>query len=139
VPYALASGDSAAAFLFTNRLRAGHPTNPRNKILWVVHSPRDGEPLIISARWSADSSVRVRFRRPANSAPGEIYPSWIDLPRAGCWALTLRWGAHRTTVDLQVQPPARITASSELEHRVQVASGERRERAVNDGHLVESG
>jgi hypothetical protein len=111
-PYALASADSAAAFLFTAPLRAGHPTNPRNKILWVVHSPRQGKPLIISARWGADPSVRVRFRQPADSSPGEIYPSRIDLPRAGCWMLTLTWGAHRTTVDLQVQPPARTAASS---------------------------
>jgi hypothetical protein len=111
-PYALASADSAAAFLFTNPLRAGHPTNPRNKILWVVHSPRQGKPLIIAARWGADPSVRVRFRQPANSSPGEIYPSRIDLPRAGCWTLTLAWGAYRTTIDLQVQPPTRIAASS---------------------------
>jgi hypothetical protein len=112
VPYALASGDSAAAFMFTDPLRAGHPTHPGNKILWVVHSPRDGNPLLISARWSTDPSVRARFSQPADSSPGEIYPTGIDLPRPGCWKLTLTWGTHRASVDLQVRPPARRAASS---------------------------
>lgn len=111
-PYALASGDSAAAFMFSHTLRAGHPTDPGNKILWVVRFPRNGKPLIISARWSADPSMRVRFVQPADSSPGEIYPSGIDLPRPGCWKLTLTWGEHRASVDLEVQPPARFAASS---------------------------
>lgn len=112
LPYALASGDSAAAFMFANPLRAGHPTNPGNKVLWVVRFPRNDNPLIISARWSADPSVNVRFSQPANSSPGEIYPSGIDLPKPGCWKLTLTWGAHRASLNLQVQPPARIATSS---------------------------
>lgn len=106
LPYALASDDSAAAFMFANPLRAGHPTNPGNKVLWVVRFPRHGNPLIISARWSTDPSVSVRIRQPANSSPGEIYPSAIDLPKPGCWKLTLTWGAHRASINLQVQRPA---------------------------------
>jgi hypothetical protein len=43
VPYALTSNDAAGAFFFANPLRAGHPTNPSNKVLWIVRvSGRNG-------------------------------------------------------------------------------------------------
>jgi hypothetical protein len=104
VPYALASGDTAAAFFFAPKLRAGHPSNPANKVLWIVRLPRNGHPLLITARLSTDPSQLVRIRRPADSSPGEIYPSYVDLPNPGCWELQLAWGRHRARVDLQVQP-----------------------------------
>ena len=106
LPYALASGDAAAAFFFANPLRAGHPTNPSNKILWVVHYPRNGKPLNILARSLTDPGKTVRASWPADSEPGEIYPSYVDLPKSGCWALTLSWNAHTARLDIQVQPPS---------------------------------
>src|SRR3954465_15701814 len=62
VPYALA-GDGKAAAGFFGRLRAGHPTNPANKVLWIVRAPRDGRPLRIVAR---QGSATVRITRPAD-------------------------------------------------------------------------
>ena len=35
-------GNAAAPFFFAPTLRAGHPTNPANTVLWVVRFPRDG-------------------------------------------------------------------------------------------------
>jgi hypothetical protein len=102
VPYALASGDAAGAFFFAPKLRAGHPENPSNKVLWIVRSPRNGHPLTITARPSADPSSVVRISLPADSSPGEIYPSDVDLPKPGCWRLSLAWGSHRAHIDLQV-------------------------------------
>jgi hypothetical protein len=102
VPYSLASGDAAAAFFFARTLRAGHPTNPSNKVLWVVRFPRNGHPLEISARFGRDPSEVVRSSWPADSDPGEIYPSGVDLPKPGCWHLELSWGSHRASVDVQV-------------------------------------
>lgn len=104
LPYAVASRDAAAAFMFADPLRAGHPTNPSNKVLWVVRYPRNGKPLIIDARWGRDPSIHVRSRWPADSSPGEIYPSGIDLPHPGCWKLALTWGPHHASINLQVQP-----------------------------------
>jgi hypothetical protein len=104
VPYALASKDAAAAFLFAGRLRAGHPTNPSNKVLWVVRFPRDMHPLTVTARFGADPSKLVRFSRSADSSPGEIYPTSIDLPTPGCWQLALAWGPHRASIDVRVDP-----------------------------------
>ena len=107
VPYALASGDVAAAFFFAPRLRAGHPENPSNKVLWVVRLPRNGHPLQITARLGRDPSRVVHSSWPANSSPGEIYPSAVDLPAPGCWHLALAWGTHRAGVDVEVHPSVR--------------------------------
>ncbi len=106
VPYALASGDAAAAFFFAPRLRAGHPENPSNKVLWVVRFPRNGNPLEITARLGRDPSRVVRTSWSAGSSPGEIYPSGVDLPAPGCWHLALAWGPHRASVDVEVHPAA---------------------------------
>jgi hypothetical protein len=102
-PYALATGDRAAAF-FADPLRAGHPTDPANKVLWVVRQPRQGMPLTVSARRVGTRSSALRISRPADSGPGEIYPSYVDLPQAGCWRLALAWGSHRAAIDVQVAP-----------------------------------
>jgi hypothetical protein len=104
VPYALASGDGAAAFFFARHLRAGHPENPSNKVLWIVRFPRDGHPLEITARLGGNRAKVVRTSWPADSSPGEIYPSGVDLPQPGCWHLELTWGSHRATIDVQVHP-----------------------------------
>ena len=84
VPYAVAGGDAAAAFFFAHPLRAGHPQDPANKVLWVVRAPRDGQPLHITAR---RAGTTVRLTRPADSGPGEIYPSpsTSRAPAAGGW------------------------------------------------------
>ena len=42
----------------------------------------------------------VTVVQPANSGPGEIYPSIVDVPTAGCWVLNLAWGAHRAALAL---------------------------------------
>jgi hypothetical protein len=106
VPYALASGDAAAAFFFAPRLRAGHPENPSHKVLWVVRFPRNGNPLEITARLGRDPSRVVHTSWSADSSPGEIYPSGVDLPAPGCWHLALAWGPHRASVDVEVHPAA---------------------------------
>jgi hypothetical protein len=106
VPYALASDDAAGAFFFANPLRSGHPTNPSNKVLWIVRFPRDGHMLTITARQSTDPSDVVQIRQPADSSPGEIYPSYVDLPKPGCWRLSLAWGPHRARIDVQIMRPA---------------------------------
>jgi hypothetical protein len=59
-PYALGRQGEVAAFLWARPLRAGHPQNPANKILWVVRLPRNGQSLSISGhpRGSAKPSVK---------------------------------------------------------------------------------
>jgi hypothetical protein len=70
----------------------------------VVRAPREGHPLLIDATSATTPSRTVHLREEADSGPGEIYPSYVDLPTPGCWHLALRWGAHRATVDVTVHP-----------------------------------
>ena len=58
--FALGVHRKALAYFFAH-LRAGHPTNPANKILWIVHPPR-GSDLV-------DPSPPARRRPPACHSP----------------------------------------------------------------------
>ena len=80
LPYAVAEQGDAIAFIFGYPLRAGNPTNPNNKILWVVRSPRDGSDLVIRARPLHATTPIITVRQAANSGPGEIYPSDVNVP-----------------------------------------------------------
>ena len=101
VPYALSSPPTAAAVIFGYPLRAGHPQNPANKILWLVSlSPRAGS-LDLSVRLVGTTvpniSQSVKFL-----ASGDL-PSIVDVPRPGCWQFDLSWSGHRTAIELQYQ------------------------------------
>jgi hypothetical protein len=96
VPFVIASPPLAAGFLFGYPLTAGR-TNPSNKILWVVGKPRASSSLDITAR---SEGVSVKESVPPDSGPGEIYPSIVDVPRAGCWHIELRWAGNTAALDL---------------------------------------
>lgn len=100
LPYAIASPPSAAGFLFAYPLRAGDVSDPNNKILWVVGIPRDGSPLHVSVHPFNATAPKVDYTFPDNASPGEIYPSIVDVPSAGCWHFDLSWGPNETGIDL---------------------------------------
>jgi hypothetical protein len=100
VPFTIDRSQSVAGFVFGYPLRAGHPENPANKILWVVRAPRGGSDLTITAHPLGAVTPVVKVVEPANSGPGEIYPSIVDVPTAGCWVLDLAWGSHRAALAL---------------------------------------
>jgi hypothetical protein len=93
-----------AAFIFAYPLRAGHPENPASKILWVVRQPRDGSDLLLSGHLLSRATPTVELRRTADSGPGEIYPSIVDVPASGCWTFTLKWHGHSDTIELPYAP-----------------------------------
>jgi hypothetical protein len=97
--YVVAHPPLVAGFLFSDPLRAGHPENPANKILWVVRTPRDGSQLIIDGRPLGAALPRVHEARPADSSPGEIYPDGIDVPTAGCWQFDLSWATSHAQIE----------------------------------------
>jgi hypothetical protein len=101
LPYVVAAPAMAAGFIFGYPLRAGHPANPANKILWVVRTSRDGAALQITVRPVAAAAPVLHEEVPANSGPGEIYPSVVDVPKAGCWHLALRWRTGHAELDLR--------------------------------------
>jgi hypothetical protein len=100
-PFAVSDQGNAAAFLFGYPLTAPSRADMTNKILWVVRTPNGGQPLTITARHVSASQPVVRVQLPADSGPGEIYPSIIDVPTPGCWQFTLQWPHASATVDLQ--------------------------------------
>ena len=100
VPYVLAMPAHAGGFVFGYPLRAGHPQNPNNKILWVVGAPRNGSSLEITGHPLNAATPSVDVTQPANSSPGEIYPSIVDVPKPGCWHFDLAWSGNKTSVDL---------------------------------------
>jgi len=112
LPYALASHAAAAAFFWAPTLRAGHPTNPTNKVLWIVRYPRNGQPLRILARSGASPARTVHMSFPPDSSPGQIYPSYVDLPTPGCWRLTLRWDTRVASLIIDVHPAGTTAASA---------------------------
>jgi hypothetical protein len=86
--------------LFGYPLRAGRRQDgANNKILWDMRDPRDGQPLLLTARPLAGGPA-VNLTFPADASPGEIYPSTIDVPTPGCWHMTLQWNGHTATIDL---------------------------------------
>jgi hypothetical protein len=102
IRYALSDEGNAAAYLFGYPLRAGSPADPDDKVLWVVRRPRDGLPLRLTGRLLGASAPRtVSSTWPADSSPGEIYPSIVNVPVPGCWRFTLAWNGHRDSVDLR--------------------------------------
>jgi hypothetical protein len=90
----------AAGFLFVQPLRAGHPDNPSNKVLWVVGPTRNGSTLTIDAHPLGATSPAIHETHIANSGPGQIYPDGVDVPTAGCWQFDLRWAGNHTQMEL---------------------------------------
>jgi hypothetical protein len=100
IRYALAERGHVAGFLFGYPLMAGNPRPYSDKILWVVAYPRDGLPLRLTGHPLGAATPVVSSIWPADSSPGEIYPSEIIAPSPGCWQFTLSWNGHTDTVDL---------------------------------------
>lgn len=103
LPYIVATQALAGGFIFGYPLRAGHPQGPSNKILWVVGMPRDGSALVIEGHPLKSPKPSIRVTQPADSGPGEIYPSIVDVPRSGCWHFDLSWASHHAVVELLYQ------------------------------------
>jgi hypothetical protein len=101
VPWMKTAAGRAVAVVFANRLRAGQPEDPANKILWIMRLSRNGSPLSIRATPLRGRAPVVTASWPANASPGEIYPSYVNVPTAGCWHLQLRWAGHTDSIDLR--------------------------------------
>ncbi|GAA4235258.1 hypothetical protein FHR32_006719 [Streptosporangium album] len=97
----MGTGGDVVGYLFVRPLHAGKPADASNKILWYVRLPREGKDLVMTGHPKGASGPVVRHRFPADSSPGEIYPSIVDVPAPGCWTFDLAWGEHRDTVDLK--------------------------------------
>jgi hypothetical protein len=96
-PYVLGARGDILGVVFGYPLAAPPAADRNNKILWVSRVPVTG-PLTITAR---QDGVPQPETREVAGGPG---PSIIDLPRPGCWHLTLTWSGHTDTIDLRYEP-----------------------------------
>jgi hypothetical protein len=101
LPFAVSAQHNVVGFLFGYPLAGYRRSDPTNKVLWIVRTPRHGHPLVLTARPLGTSHPIVRERLSADSGPGEIYPSIVNLPSPGCWHVTLRW--HHASASLNLQ------------------------------------
>ncbi|MGK5684141.1 hypothetical protein [Actinoplanes sp. URMC 104] len=99
VPQVYGAAGDIVAIIFGRPLQASPAPDRGNKILWVAREPVErGNDLHISA---VLDRADVRHEQTVAGGPG---PSLVDLPRAGCWHLTLTWGDHTDTLDLTYEP-----------------------------------
>lgn len=99
LPWVLSAEGNLIGFLFVDLHVQAGADGANNKILWVSKVPRGGQPLRLSLR-PADGGAAVTMTEEADSSPGEIYPSIVDVPTAGCWHVTAEWNQNRATLDL---------------------------------------
>jgi hypothetical protein len=86
--------------LFGFPLNAPPADDHNNKILWVSRAPLTrGDDLLITAKLDGTTDT---VDRKVLGGPG---PSIVDLPKPGCWRLTLRWSGHTDTMDLAYTRP----------------------------------
>jgi len=106
LPYVVSAEGNLVGVLFGAPLQAPAATTGRtNKILWIVREARGGQPLMLTAHRIDGPGSEVATTEEADSSPGEIYPSIVDVPVPGCWHVTARWNGNTATVDLQYGPP----------------------------------
>ena len=101
VPYVLGTGGHIVAILFA-QLVAGSDVAP--KVLWV--SRQDSAPLKpLEIQAQLDPAGPTVHRTVANG-PG---PSYLDLPRVGCWHLSLTWDGGKQSDTLNLRYVGRPT------------------------------
>jgi hypothetical protein len=106
LPRVLAPDGNVLAVLFSAPFSPPMPSQS-NKILFIVRQARDGKPLTITATRAGRQTVHVT--QSAESGPGEIYPTVVDVPSAGCWHLALAWNGHHSSVNVRYYPTVRST------------------------------
>jgi hypothetical protein len=97
-------GNLVGVFFGENLVAPARTQGAQNKILWISSVPRDGSALTLTLT-PQSGGAPVTVTQPANSSPGEIYPSIVDVPRTGCWSVVAEWAGHRATLELPYQKP----------------------------------
>lgn len=94
-PHVLGEHGKILAVLFVQP-RVHQPAGTYNKILWVARAGYG--PLHISAHLQGTSQTTTR------ELPNGPGPSYVDMPAAGCWQMSLSWAGYHDTLALQYLP-----------------------------------
>ncbi len=130
IPTAVSKNGLVSATIFANPLHApARPSGAANKILWVVKLPREGLPLTITATPLDHNGPAVTINEPADSGPGEIYPSIVGAVFAHGPTLTpdrqrcALYRICRTAGDRPTLPPSGTPDHSRCRARPMPLSG----------------
>ncbi|MFG2008470.1 hypothetical protein ACGFNF_05285 [Micromonospora sp. NPDC048868] len=100
MPHVLGARGEIVAVLFGHPLSRSRKHGTNNKILWVARPaatpPAATTPDALRITATLDGAG-TRVTREVAGGPG---PSIVDLPRAGCWHLELRWSGRTDVLDL---------------------------------------
>ena len=106
VQFVLGDKGRILGVIFGYPLTAPPPTAGRaNKILWTASPASDDR----STDRAASADLKIDARQPGSTdvvhreVPGGPGPSIIDMPRPGCWHLTLMWSNRTDTLDLRYE------------------------------------
>jgi hypothetical protein len=99
MPHVLGRSGDVVAIIFGYPLLAPPAKTRSNKILWVAreHDQPLGDMRITAQRMRGRHTAGRHVVRVVRGGPG---PSIVNLPAAGCWRLTLRWGTRSDRMDL---------------------------------------
>lgn len=106
--YVISDDQTALGVLWAEPMLAGEPgpDRPSNKILWIVNRPRKGSDLVVTAVPIGSPGNPLELTFEADSGPGEIYPTEIDVPTPGCWRMELQWAGHAAVVTVPYEGQA---------------------------------
>jgi hypothetical protein len=102
MPHVLGRSGEIAAIVFGYPLLSPPSETRANKILWVSRrSIKPPDKLGIRAqRMRGDGPVGQHVVRVIVGGPG---PSYLNVPTAGCWRLSLQWSGRSDELDLDYQ------------------------------------
>jgi len=95
IPHVMGRRGDILAAIFGYPLTEPQQGSKTNKILWVARVPPTG-----SGNLKIDAQLDGTDEKSQSEVSGGPGPSIIDVPRAGCWHLTLTWSGHTDSMDL---------------------------------------
>ncbi|WP_410809038.1 hypothetical protein [Micromonospora sp. 067-2] len=99
-PHVLGARGEIVAVLFSHPLAQVRQDGSTNKILWVSRPATSPSDSTSSANLTITATLDGTDTKASREVVGGPGPSIIDMPRAGCWHLELRWAGHTDTIDL---------------------------------------
>lgn len=100
MPHVFGAKGDIVAVLFGYPLAQARDDGSNNKILWVSRPATTGSGTTSPATLAIIATLDGTDTRVTREVTGGPGPSIIDMPRAGCWHLELRWSGRTDTMDL---------------------------------------